>query len=668
MSVRRTIGVSLALLAVLVCSTWAAVKMTTDRLLYQNATSAARDWAQYLAVSVTDLEQIAAGQQPSSASMAFFKATGYSGHVFRYEIFNRNGYSQLVSDHGKVDLFDLSDFSADAARSVLSGRPVVDAREGSPSDGLPSFFATAYVPVLAEHRPIAIVAAYIDQTEQRDSFYKTFLFAAIFLCLTTGVSFLIPMIAWLRRTREKLQADQRIRFLAHHDALTGLANRAQLMERLEHALMASLRDSPPHGRGIAVHFVDIDRFKEVNDWLGHDGGDFLLKAIAERLCAETRSGDTVARLGGDEFVVIQAEVHRQEQAEELAVRLASALRRPVNFKGHELVATTSIGIAVAPEDGNTPERLLKSADLALYQAKADGRNCVRRFRPEMDGAQQARIELERTLRDAVAHARFVLHYQPMFEAAPSHSLVGFEALLRLPAGDGTLISPLKFIPLAEDLRLIGEIGTWALREACRAAATWPEHMTVAVNLSPAQFELGSVSAIVAAALRDTGLAANRLELEITETLLLGNSERILAELRTIKAMGVAIAIDDFGSGYSSLGYLWRFPFDKIKIDSSFLRGLDASGREAETVMKTIIALGRELNMLVAVEGVETAQQAAFLSGTDADLVQGFFFSRPIPETEIAAALMTDYQQRLPAQPPAKAGGTKPRMVRTAAKQ
>jgi diguanylate cyclase (GGDEF)-like protein len=664
MSVRPTIGVSLVLLGVLVCSTWAAVKMTTDRLLYQNATSAARDWAQYLAVSVTDLEQIAAGQQPSSASMAFFKATGYSGHVFRYVIFNRNGYSQLVSDHGKVDLFDLSDFSVDAARSVQSGQPVVDAREGSPSEGLPSFFATAYVPVLVDHRPIAIVAAYIDQTEQRDSFYKTFLFAAIFLCLTTGVSFLIPMIAWLRRTREKQQADQRIRFLAHHDDLTGLANRARLMERLQHALMAS----PAHGGGIAVHFIDIDRFKEVNDWLGHDGGDFLLKAIAERLRAETRSEDTVGRLGGDEFVVIQAEVCVKEQAEELAVRLASALRRPVNFKGNELVATTSIGTAVAPEDGATPERLLKSADLALYQAKADGRNCVRRFRPEMDAEQQARIELERTLRDAVAHERFLLHYQPMFEAAPSHRLVGFEALLRLPAEDGTLIAPLKFIPLAEDLRLIGAIGAWALREACRAAATWPEHMTVAVNLSPAQFELGSVSTIVAAALSATGLAANRLELEITETLLLGNSERILAELRTIKAMGVAIAIDDFGSGYSSLGYLWRFPFDKIKIDSSFLRGLDASGREAEAVMKTIIALGRELRMLVTVEGVETAQQAAFLSETDADLVQGFFFSRPIPETEIAAALMTDYRQRLPTQPPAKAGGTKPRRVRTAAKQ
>ena len=665
MSARRTIVVSLVLLGMLVCSTWAAVKITTDRLLYQNATSAARDWAQYLAASVTDLEQIAAGQQPSNASIAFFKATGNSGgHVFRYVIFNRDGYSQLVSDHGKVALFDLSDFSAEAAGSAQSGQPFVDAREGNPSAEQPSFFATAYVPVLVNRRPIAIVAAYIDQTEQRDIFYTTFLFAAVFLCLTTGLSFLIPMIAWLRRTREKQQAERRIRFLAHHDALTGLANRALFIEKIENALAASAMQ----GRGIALHFVDLDRFKEVNDSLGHDGGDFLLKTVAERLRAGTRIEDTVARLGGDEFVLIQADVGSKAQAEEFAVRLAAALHSPIDFNGHEFVVTTSIGVAVAPEDGATSERLLKSADLALYAAKADGRSCVRLFRPEMDAALQARVELERTLRDGVTHGRFVLHYQPVFDASPGHQLRGFEALLRLAREDGTLIPPDVFIPLAEDLRLIGDIGTWVLREACRRAATWPDHVTVAVNLSPAQFQLGSVSAIVAAALSDSGLAAERLELEITETLLLGNSEAILAELRTVKAMGVAIAMDDFGTGYSGLSYLWRFPFDKIKIDRSFMMGLDAAGRDAGTVMRTTIALGHELNMLVTVEGVETAQQASFLSSTDADLVQGYFFSRPIPGEEIAAVLVTDFQRTLETHSPAHASKATPRAKRAAADQ
>ena len=349
----------------------------------------------------------------------------------------------------------------------------------------------------------------------------------------------------------------------------------------------------------------------------------------------------VARLGGDEFVVIQTQVDSRDQAEEFANRIASALGIPTHFNEQELIATTSIGIAMAPEDGCAAAGLLKCADLALYKAKADGRNCVRLFRPEMDAALQTRIELERSLRDAVLHGRFLLHYQPVFGAMADHQLMGFEALLRLPREDGTLIPPMTFIPVAEDMRLIGEIGTWVLREACRTAATWPDHLTIAVNLSPAQFELGSVSAIVSSALTDSGLAANRLELEITETLLLGNSEVILAELQKIKSLGVAIAMDDFGTGYSGLSYLWRFPFDKIKIDRSFMQGLDGSGQEAETVVKTIIALGRELKMMVTVEGVETAQQAAFLSGTEADLVQGFFFSRPLPDTEIAAELITN---------------------------
>jgi predicted signal transduction protein with EAL and GGDEF domain len=365
-------------------------------------------------------------------------------------------------------------------------------------------------------------------------------------------------------------------------------------------------------------------------------------------------------------VVIQSGADGKDAAGAFANRLISALRTPINFNEHELTATISIGCALAPADGADPERLLKCADLALYEAKASGRDCVRFFLPEMDGALQTRIDLERTLRHAVLHERFVLHYQPVFEAKASHQLRGFEALLRLPREDGTLIPPMAFIPVAEDMRLIGEIGIWVLREACRTAATWPDHLTIAVNLSAAQFELGSVSAIVAAALGETGLAPARLELEITETLLLGNSEAILDELRTIKAMGVAIAMDDFGTGYSSLSYLWRFRFDKIKIDRSFMQGFDASGQDAQAVVKTIIALGRELDMLVTVEGVETEQQSVFLSGTDADLVQGFFFSKPIPDTEIAAGLITNFQKMLPTHASARSGKPALRIVGSAA--
>ena len=661
-SLLRRIGTLVVGLGILIGGTGLIVKITTDYLLYQEATSTARSWARYIAESVRDLEEIAAGEQPSAASMAFFHVTRKADQVFRWMIFNQEGYSQLVADRDAIALVNLSEFSAEAARSVRLKQPIVDVKEGNSAD-LPSFFGKAYVPVIVDGKAIAVVAAYVDQTEARDRFSNTFLIAAASLCLLTGLAFTIPAIAWYRGTKEKQQADRRIRFLAHHDALTELTNRPYLIEQLE-KILAVL---PMRGGGLAVHFIDLDRFKEVNDTLGHDGGDFLLMTAAERLRAVIRAGDVAARLGGDEFVVVQSGVADKTQAEDFAQRIILALTAPIQFKAHEILATVSIGVALAPGDGSSSERLLKSADLALYKAKDDGRNCIRFFLPEMDTELEARIELERVIRNAVVHDRFVLHYQPLFEMS-NRRLIGYEALIRLPAEDGTLIPPLVFIPVAEDLRLIDKIGEWVLREACRTAATWPEHLTVAVNLSPAQFLAGSVSGIVAAALKETGLAAHRLELEITETLLLANTEAILAELQTLKAMGVAIVMDDFGTGYSSLSYLWRFPFDKIKIDRSFMQGFDGAGGDAETVVKTIIALGRELQVRVTVEGVETAKQAAFLDNANGDQAQGFFFGRPVPASEVSAGILADFERTLPKPASATVQEAKPRLIKASAER
>jgi diguanylate cyclase (GGDEF)-like protein len=638
-SLWRNVGVVVVVFGILVGGTWATVRITTNHLLYQDATSNARSWALYLAENVADLEQIASGEQPSAASMAFFESARRAGQVFRYEIFNREGYSQLISKDGMIALVELSEFSNDAVRSLQTAQPVVDVREGRSPD-VPAFYARAYVPVLVNGRPIAVVAAYVNQTEERNDFYRSFAIAATCLCLITALAFAVPTIAWYRRTKEKKQADRRIRFLAHHDALTGLLNRGQLIVKLEAALATlSLRQT-----NLAVHFIDLDRFKEVNDTLGHDGGDFLLKAVAERLREITRVDDVIARLGGDEFVVLQTGISGKSQAEEFANRLASAVNAPMKFKEQDIVTTTSVGIALAPTDGAEPERLLKSADLALYKAKAGGRNCIRLFLPEMDTELQVRIELEKTIRDAVLHDRFQLHYQPLFEIV-GRCLIGFEALIRLPKEDGTLIPPAEFIPVAEGMRLIDKIGAWTLKQACCTAATWPEHLSVAVNLSPAQFAVDGISAIVASALDDSGLPAHRLELEITETLLLGNSKVIMGELQALKAMGVAIVMDDFGTGYSSLSYLWRFPFDKIKIDRSFMQGLGGNSRDASTVVRTIIALARELNMRVTVEGVETAEQAAFVSKFHGDQAQGFFFGQPVPASEVGAAILAEFRRQ-----------------------
>ena len=414
-------------------------------------------------------------------------------------------------------------------------------------------------------------------------------------------------VATFEDITEWQKAQAQISYMAHHDALTGLANRTQLVKKLEKVLAVL----PLKGGSVAVHFIDLDRFKKVNDTLGHEGGDFLLKTAAERLRSVTRVNDVVARLGGDEFVVVQIGVGSKDQAEDLASRLTSAVTAPMKFREQSIIATVSVGVALAPADGTRSGAAFEKCRSGTVQGQ--GRRAqLHPVLPARDGRRVASaIQTRKDIRDAVLHDRFELHYQPLFEMS-ERRLIGFEALIRLPAEDGTLIPPSVFIPVAEELRLIDRIGEWVLREACRTAATWPENLTVAVNLSPAQFLAGGVSDIVAAALKDAGLAAHRLELEITETLLLGDSAAIMAELQTLKAMGVAIVMDDFGTGYSSLSYLWRFPFDKIKIDRSFMQGFNGSGRDAKTLVKTIIALGRELNMRVTVEGVETAAQAAFL--------------------------------------------------------
>ena len=636
LSIRRYLLTLVIVLTTLAGGTTIVIKTTTDHLLYREATQIAQRWAQFLADNVTDLEQIAAGEAPSSASFTFLSVTKSTGEVFRYTIFNRYGYSMLVADREKVTPLDLSEFDAVAAESVKREIPIVDAKQGQTA-GEPAYFAQAYVPIVVRGQPVAVVAAYVDETEARENHYWAFLVAAVLLFSLTTLAFGLPSVAWYWRTQEKEQADRRIQFLAHHDVLSGLMNRARLTQALEELLAAQ----PATGHRVALYVIDIDHFKAVNDTFGHDGGDFLLTTVAARLRAIAGGGDAVARIGGDEFVLAQVGVSEKTQAEALSARIRSVLGAPVHYKEQEMRPTFTVGVALAPDDGDTVERLLRSADLALFAGEEAGRDCVRFFAREMDESLQKRMRLEQAIRDAIAHDGFVLYYQPIVDVAGGR-LVGFEALLRLPGSDGKLISPTEFIPIAEEMRVIDKIGAWVLREACRTAATWPGNLTVAVNLSPAQFETGEVEEAVTAALDESGLAPRRLELEITETLLLTNTDATLNALRRLKEKGLSVVMDDFGTGYSSLSYLWKFPFDKIKIDRSFMEGFETSGGDVETVVKTIIALGREMNMRVTVEGVEAANQVDFLYDARADEVQGFYFGEPLP----AARLQSEVIDRL----------------------
>jgi diguanylate cyclase (GGDEF)-like protein len=423
--------------------------------------------------------------------------------------------------------------------------------------------------------------------------------------------------------------------LATLDALTGLAMRASLHQRLA-ALLAEGRRS---NAAVAVLCIDLDKFKMVNDTLGHPVGDALLVKVAERLRTAARADDLVARLGGDEFVIVQANAPQPQAAEALAARLVDLIGRTYIAAGHMLTIGASVGIAIAPDDADDITTLLKHADLALYRAKADGRGLFRFFQSSMDAEMQSRRLLEMDLRRALALKEFEVFYQPQVDLT-ANTLIGFEALLRWRSPARGLVSPALFVPLAEEIGLIGQIGEWVLRTACREAAAWPSPVSIGVNISPMQFRGDKLVPTVIAALTASGLDPKRLELEITEGSLLDNTEAVLGILQELKALGVRISMDDFGTGYSSLSYLQKFPFDKIKIDQSFVRGAN-QGKDADAIIRAVAALGTSLGMTTIAEGVETQEQLERVRAGGCGSVQGYLTGRPLPAAE-AASMMSPF--------------------------
>lgn len=426
---------------------------------------------------------------------------------------------------------------------------------------------------------------------------------------------------------ERRRAEASIVFLARHDALTRIPNRVLFHERLEQAIEMAVR-----GSGCAVLCLDLDRFKLVNDTLGHPVGDGLLRAASDRLQACVREVDTVARFGGDEFAILQMLVDRPDDAALLANRIVAAFGKPFEVDGHQIAVGASIGVAVARGDVTSPEQLLKNADIALYVAKSEGRGTVRFFEPEMDVRIQSRRTLELDLRAAIVRSEFELYYQPVVNLIAG-TISGVEALLRWHHPMRGLVPPGDFIGLAEEMGIIVTIGEWVLRTACLEAGSWPENIRVAVNLSPVQFKQGNLLATVEAALEASGLQPDRLELEITESVLLQNTEATLTTLHQLRTMGVGIALDDFGTGYSSLSYLRSFPFSKIKIDQSFVLDI-AENKEAMSIIGAMTTLGHSLQIKTTAEGVETTEQLHKLREVGCTEVQGYIFSRPMPAGEV----------------------------------
>jgi diguanylate cyclase (GGDEF)-like protein len=543
---------------------------------------------------------------------------GYSHRVLRYELYDQKGGLDFTSG--------LSGLKLDDEFATLLARPSSEAPSialyKSQDGAEPTNFASLTLPLAVNGEPRGTLVVYLDQSDQAAVLANYFDWVVGITLALLGAGIAVPAaFAWMRG-RERRKAEEQLRYLEEHDALTDLANRKAFVDSLTAAIGRMQRDRTH----IAVLCLDIDKFKEINEAADHSGGDQVLRDIGGRIQSTLRGNDLIARLAGDEFAIALVDITNLGDVMAFMNRLVEALRRPLQVAGKEMLVTTSVGIALAPADGDTAATMLRHAGIALARAKGDGGQRMCFFEHSMDKALQRRRMVEHELRLALGREEFEVVYQPQYDLATERQC-GSEALVRWHHPVHGKIAPGHFISVAEDTGLIVPLGEWVLRRACTDAAKWPDPLIVAVNLSPAQFRDGDIAETVAEVLKETKLPPARLELEITENLLINDTEEVLGKLNRLRQLGVAIAMDDFGTGYSSLNYLARFPFSKIKIDRQFIRNMTRDPA-TRAIVKTIIALGKSLDMTITAEGVETQEQAAILREFGCPQVQGFLYGYP----------------------------------------
>lgn len=611
-------------------------RVVSANMLRADAQSTSSTWALTLAASVDDFPAVIAGTAPSDRTQRLLRDATQIGDIYRYRIWNTREHLVFTSERmssTRPPATITERYGQRIAGSILSGSPFTRAESGEPPEN-PSYFADSYIPIKRNGIVIGVIETYLDQTADKVLYQRSFLFTEGIIAIAILLAGGLPGYMVYRKMLDHRAAQAEALFLADHDSLTGIPNRKRLGEAAKGALSWTRRNK----KYIAALLIDLDRFKDINDSFGHSAGDEVLRVIAMRVKSTIRTEDMVARLGGDEFVVLQVGMAQPAGATSLADRLIAILSEPYDIGGLKLACGASIGVAIAPTDAEEWESLLSCADAALYKAKAEGRNTVCFFEAGMDAILRERRKLEADLQRALETKAFQLAYQPLFSFHDS-SLLGFEALLRWPEGWGPQ-SPAVFIPVAEESGLMAPIGAWVLETACRTAASWTRPLKVAVNLSPVQFRHGDIVAVVKEALHTSGLDPARLELEVTERLWLQDTDTVLDQLTRLRAMGISIALDDFGTGYSSLTYLWKFHFDKVKIDRSFVMEMEIEPKAA-AIVNTIVALGKTLNLTTTAEGVETSAQAQALSEAGCDQAQGYLFGRPISATA-ANALIDAY--------------------------
>jgi diguanylate cyclase (GGDEF)-like protein len=614
-------------------------------------------------VAETEAQQlqadVAAGQLTRAQAIdrfrSFIYATRYNGDEYLFA-YDNNGNTIALGDdpalqgQNRMALLDVT--GKPLVRSIVA---TARGDGGTLDYWYPRKPGEAPVPKLAyvrEFAPWDLLIGTGVYVGDIDSAFRTYLFRVAIVVLG-ALAVAGALATWIGRdvaasVSQRRAAEAEIIHLAHHDMLTGLPNRAYFQDTLAEAIEQANRNSLD---GVALLLCDLDRFKEVNDTYGHPAGDELLREAAARMLDTMRRGDVLARLGGDEFAFALAACRHPRQAESLATRVIEVLSRPFEVQGHAVSVGVSIGIAMAPADATDPVDLMKQADTALYVSKHRGRSMATVYHPAMSQGMQERLDLEADLRRASRNGEFVAHYQPIVEL-PERRVVGFEALVRWQHPERGLLWPVAFIKAAEECGLLADIGHEILRQACRDAARWGRDIRVAVNVSSQQLQAPEFVAAVEAALCGAGLDADRLELEITERVMLAGTETALSALTRLRALGVHISLDDFGTGYSSLSYLQKFPVDRIKVDRSFVRNL-GTATEAEAIIRAVVSLGAVLGIRTLAEGIETEDQARRAVAATCNEGQGYLFSHPVPAGDVAGVIERLHR----AQPMAAAGET-----------
>ncbi len=612
---------------------------SVEILIRKEAQQTGYEWVKSFSRNIPDIEQIANGAAPSKQSQEYIKHARSMGRVFRFKLFDSDGKLKFISSAKETSFTSaqkIQIYHSEAYKTVTAGNYYTKIKEGKPPKR-PTLYTETYLPIMKGNKLVAIAEVYVDQSGKRFLFKTHFLYIATIMALLIAASFGIPAGLFYWKYHQKRKADEHISYLARHDAMTGFVNRTYFLADLNKILQAEENKKSV----TAIFYLDLDRLKEINDTISHHAGDMMIYEASKRIKSVFSETDIIGRFGGDEFVVAQLQIEDRNEAELYAKKILDAIHEPFSINGREIITSISIGISLSPFDSRDAEKLIKRADLALASVKACGRNSYKFFEPQMDVELEARRKLEILIRNAAFEETFTLQYQPVFDLKLGR-IISFEALLRLPMNEEEDISPAVFVPIAEEMGLINEIGAWVLKTACAAASRWPEDFRVAINLSPLQFKSEDIVNIVRDALKDSLVDPNRLELEITESLLLNNTAEVMRQLHELRSMGPLIVMDDFGTGYSSLSYLWQFKFDKIKIDQSFVRALSRNDGERTTILKTIVDLGHSLNMKVTAEGIETREQLELLRDISCDQLQGYLFGRPTTEGDLAAMILNRY--------------------------